>query len=448
MALTSGAETGAARSDQVESVSQVSGSVWIEQHNTTDDYPNAASPLPPEMQYTPVNTIVIIVYSNLLWISLLGNGIVFSTLVRRKKKSRVHILLINLCTADMITTLIEMPLKIAWKSTVQWMGGDTMCRILSCLRVFGLYLSALLIIAISLDRFLAIANPLSSVRRAGERTRIMIFLAWILSIACAAPQAVIWHVLSHPNHTWYQQCVTFGSFSSEYARKAYGLGIMMLTYGLPLLTTLICYLGIWANIINNPVQNGTLPPSTDGRSSATPSFRLNNTEKLTKAKKRTLKMTFLIVGIFVVCWTPYQIIHLWFFFDQSTAAHVDQLIQEILFIFGVSSCVMNPYVYGLYSMGIWRNVEFLTNIPCLKEKFPPKHGIYAGDHAGSRSIIGDDDTFGERSLTLKRSANSRPHLQQMGYQKSSPPSPERRSLHCSYSPPVDRIFDKDKILYL
>ena len=71
-----------------------------------DDY------LPPEMKFTLVNTIVIAIYANLFWISLVGNLIVFSRLLRKKKKSRVHILLINLCSADIMVTVVEMPLKV------------------------------------------------------------------------------------------------------------------------------------------------------------------------------------------------------------------------------------------------------------------------------------------------------------------------------------------------
>ena len=80
--------------------------------STTQSTAQGHGQLPPEMQFTSVNVIVIVIYSNLFWISLLGNITVFSTLVRKRKKTRVHILLINLCTADIIVTVIEMPLKV------------------------------------------------------------------------------------------------------------------------------------------------------------------------------------------------------------------------------------------------------------------------------------------------------------------------------------------------
>ncbi|XP_055349931.1 adipokinetic hormone/corazonin-related peptide receptor variant I-like [Paramacrobiotus metropolitanus] len=352
--------------------------------------------LPQEMQFTTVNVIVIAIYANLLWISLLGNIVVFVSLLRRKKKGRVHILLINLCVADTITTLVEMPLKIAWKWTVQWRGDDVSCRCVSFLRVLGLYLSALLLICISVDRFLAIWDPLSSVRQAGQRTRTMILLAWMFSVACAAPQAVIWHVMQHPLIPWYHQCVTFGSFPAPDVELFYGLGIMLLTYGLPLVVISACYLGIWIKIIQSSLQQdlGTLPDPNDRRLSvpSAAALRTSNADRLVKAKKRTLRMTVFIVGIFILCWSPYQIMSMWYFFDRKSAETVDQLGQEILFIFGVSSSVLNPYVYGIWSMGLWRNLSVLGALPCLKQQFQKAPPGGEG-HSGylSRAIGTDAD---------------------------------------------------------
>ncbi|OQV13138.1 hypothetical protein BV898_12677 [Hypsibius exemplaris] len=92
---------------------------------------------------------------------------------------------------------------------------------------------------------------------------------------------------------------------------------------------------------------------------------------LSKAKSRTLKMTVLIVIIFVCCWSPYQLIHVWYYLHRSSAEQVNLLLQETLFIFGVSSCVVDPYVYGLYSMGLWNEVECISRINCTSHSQTP-----------------------------------------------------------------------------
>ena len=55
-------------------------------------------------------------------------------------------------------------------------------------------------------------------------------------------------------HLWLQ-CVTFGSFTTSSSEMAYGLMTLMLTYGLPLLTILICYLGIWFRIFQTSFEH-------------------------------------------------------------------------------------------------------------------------------------------------------------------------------------------------
>ena len=58
----------------------------------------------------------------------------------------------------------------------------------------------------------------------------------------------VFHVAHHPIHTWYTQCVTFGSFRHEGweeweagMEKAYTVFGMIMTYFLPLIVIIITY---------------------------------------------------------------------------------------------------------------------------------------------------------------------------------------------------------------
>lgn len=84
-----------------------------------------ASVLPPDMRFTEVNVIVIAIYGNLFWVSLVGNLSVFFSLMRKKKKGRVHVLLINLCIADLMTTFVEMPLKVSLAAKISLLRACT-----------------------------------------------------------------------------------------------------------------------------------------------------------------------------------------------------------------------------------------------------------------------------------------------------------------------------------
>ena len=64
-------------------------------------------------------------------------------------------------------------------------------------------------------------------------------------------------------------------------------------------------------------------------------------------KKRVLNQTLIIVGAFLVCWTPYVFITAWFVVDPSSAMTMSSSFNSYLFMFAVSNSVVNPFVYSL-----------------------------------------------------------------------------------------------------
>jgi gonadotropin-releasing hormone receptor len=144
--------------------------------------------VPEELTFTNDNLISVIAYTLLLFLSGSCNLLVFLTLFRsRHRKSRVNLLIMHLCIADMIVTFVMIPLEIGWHITVAWIAGDCACRLLMFFRALGFYLSSFILISISLDRYFAITHPLS-LNDAGKRARGMLWMAWILSIFASIPQ--------------------------------------------------------------------------------------------------------------------------------------------------------------------------------------------------------------------------------------------------------------------
>lgn len=79
-------------------------------------------------------------------------------------------------------------------------------------------------------------------------------------------------------------------------------------------------------------------------------LRRSGTGVLNRARTRTLKMTVVIVCVFIFCWTPYYIITLWFLIDKESFKSVDLRIQNALFIFACTNSVMDPIVYGFFNL--------------------------------------------------------------------------------------------------
>ena len=65
---------------------------------------------------------------------------------------------------DLIVSYVVIPLEIGWAISVQWYAGNVCCKLLMFIRALAFYLSSMLLVSLTLDRFLAIARPLASLK--------------------------------------------------------------------------------------------------------------------------------------------------------------------------------------------------------------------------------------------------------------------------------------------
>ncbi|KAK7085719.1 hypothetical protein SK128_002372, partial [Halocaridina rubra] len=146
----------------------------------------SSSFIPESLKY--VNQTLILAYSLLFPFAAIGNLVVFVALFRnRHRKSRVNMMIMHLSLADMIVTFVFLPTEITWHLTIKWVFGNFGCKIYKFLSAFGFYLSSMVLVCISLDRYFAVLHPLK-VNDAQRRGKIMLFFAWLISSVISLPQ--------------------------------------------------------------------------------------------------------------------------------------------------------------------------------------------------------------------------------------------------------------------
>ncbi|XP_066983882.1 adipokinetic hormone/corazonin-related peptide receptor variant I-like [Macrobrachium rosenbergii] len=318
-----------------------------------------AKAMPKEMVFNESHIITISTYSCLMVLSALGNISVLKSIASHRKRtsaSRVSLMIMHLTIADLLVTFLLMPLEIGWAWTVSWEAGDLACRVLAFFRTFGVFLSGFLLVVISIDRYHAVLRPLT-VTEAKRRVRIMLGVAWAASVAFSTPQMFIFHVEAHPEFPWFQQCVTFNSFPSPTYELVYIVAGFVAMYALPLTTIVICYGSIVIVLYRKDVISRD--PADERRAPS-----------LGRAKTRTLHMTLIIVMVFFLCWTPYNIMSLWYFIDRKSAQRVDPRVQAALFIFAVANSTVNPLVYGYF------NVRRGSKSHSMKQEWRMKRIVY------------------------------------------------------------------------
>ncbi|KAL7393146.1 hypothetical protein ABVT39_007119 [Epinephelus coioides] len=254
----------------------------------------------------------------------------------RRLASHLRPLMLSLASADLMMTFVVMPLDAVWNVTVQWYGGDVLCKLLCFLKLFAMHASAFILVVISLDRQHAILHPLDALN-AHRRNRRMLLLAWSLSLVLASPQLFIFRTI-RVEAVDFTQCATHGSFSHRWQETVYNMFHFITLYVVPLLVMSCCYSRILLHIHLQHLRD-------KGESY----LRRSGTDIIPKARMKTLKMTVVIVLSFVVCWTPYYLLGIWYWFQPDMLRVTPEYVHHALFLFGNLNTCCDPVIYGFYT---------------------------------------------------------------------------------------------------
>ncbi|XP_042665182.1 putative gonadotropin-releasing hormone II receptor [Centrocercus urophasianus] len=297
-------------------------------------------------------------------------------------RSHIRLLLRHLAAADLLVTVVVMPSDAVWNITLQWRAGDLACRLLMYLRLLAMYASAFVTVVISLDRQAAILRPLA-IARARRRNRAMLRAAWMLSAALAAPQLFLFHTVTlHAPHN-FTQCTTRGSFPQPWHETLYNMLSFSCLFLLPLLIMVCCYTRILLEI-SRRMGSGLF-------SSRDVPLRCSGSN-IPRARLRTLKMSLVIVSSFILCWTPYYLLGLWYWFcPRAMQQKVPPSLSHILFIFGLFNACLDPITYGLFTIPFQRR----CSCPCGHNPEPePPSSATGSFHCSASSLRGRQSTGG------------------------------------------------------
>ncbi|XP_003226613.1 gonadotropin-releasing hormone receptor [Anolis carolinensis] len=313
------------------------------------DENSSLSACPKEAWLEPAFTLAartrVVVTSCFFMVAACSNSVVLYSVTRKRRKSHVQLLILSLTAADLLVTTIVMPLDAVWNITIQWYAGDSLCKLLNFLKLFAMYSAALVLVVISLDRHAAVLRPFSFAN-SNRRNRVMLSVAWVLSALLASPQLFLFHLYTVPGVN-FTQCVTHGSFKERWQETTYNMFTFTTLYVTPLSVMVICYIRILFEISKQLKINQGLARGKD--------------DHISKARMKTLTMTILIVASFIVCWTPYYLLGLWYWFQPDMIRQMPEYVNHFLFLFGLLHTCTDPIVYGLYTPSFREDMKM-----CLK----------------------------------------------------------------------------------
>ncbi|GMT02428.1 hypothetical protein PENTCL1PPCAC_24602, partial [Pristionchus entomophagus] len=130
----------------------------------------------------------------LVVIVVLGNSLVIAAvLLRRRLRSATGLLILSLGVADLLVGTVILPFSIANEVLAQyWIFGETWCTVWLTMDIWMCTASIYNLVAISIDRYIAIIKPLNYPMLVTKfRARCIVAFVWVLSFIICTPSFIL-----------------------------------------------------------------------------------------------------------------------------------------------------------------------------------------------------------------------------------------------------------------
>lgn len=330
-------------------------------------------------------------------LAVIGNSTVLLTLwTRRRKLSRVHLLMSHLSSADLFVAFCNVLPQICWDFTDTFLGGDFLCRFVKYIQIVAMYASSYVLVMTAIDRYIAVIHPFTAHKWSSRKVHYMVAVAWTLSLLFSLPQIWIFAIQVRSDGKF--DC--WATFEPYWTLKLYVTVFTVLIYIVPTYILIFCY-GCICYTVWKRGRVGEPIPTSSGRSwSNTQLNKVNEqcTSKcsldklnlkceqtrqpanhgISRAKIRTVQMTLTVVLCYLVCWSPFFIAQMWSAWDIH-APFNGPAFTIILLLASLNSCT-NPWIYLFFSDAAFDKVK-----NCLKPQKRTSFDLHVNTWRSNRS---------------------------------------------------------------
>ncbi|XP_069565368.1 arginine vasopressin receptor 2, like [Brachyistius frenatus] len=250
---------------------------------------------------------------------------------KRKRNTKTQLFLLHLCLADLVVAFFQVLPQFSIEITHRFRGTDFLCRSVKYLQVVGMFASAYMIVAMTIDRYHAVCMPMVSFLKGSFRRYLSIGAAWVISLAFSSPQLFIFSLQA----VKVNQYDCWATFIEPWGSRIYISWITLSVFALPAVILLYCQIRIRTTIYFNMKRKALQSGHT-------------GTKGVSNAMLKTVKMTFVIIMAYTVCWSPFFVVQLWTAWIPSSAPTQGQVFFIIMLLASLNSCT-NPWIYLYYS---------------------------------------------------------------------------------------------------
>ncbi|XP_061580366.1 trace amine-associated receptor 13c-like [Cololabis saira] len=260
----------------------------------------------------------------------------------RQLHTPTNILLLSLAVTDFLVGLLLMPYEIL-RLTSCWFLGDLMCILLACMVYFITSASVGIMVLISVERYVAICDPLHYPTRVTVRTvKLCVCLCWVCSV-CFNSFFVKDDLINPGRHSsCYGECVLDVDYTL-------GTVDLVISFIIPVTVIVVLYMGVFVVALSH---------ARAMRSHITaPSFQLPVTAAPKKSELKAARNLGVLIVVFLTCFCPYYAVSLAGVFETSG------YFAGYLYYF--NSC-LNPVIYAMLYPWFRKAVKLIVTLQILK----------------------------------------------------------------------------------
>ncbi|XP_015924499.1 neuropeptide SIFamide receptor-like [Parasteatoda tepidariorum] len=292
-------------------------------------------------RYPLVLTIIYCVaYGAVLVVGILGNVCAFVVVMRDKTLHSVYYrFMANLAIADLLVLIFCLPVTLLGNLFGPWMLGLFLCKAVAYLQGVSVCASVYTLVAISVERFLAICFPLRW--QVSARTcRLIICFIWIFSFILTLPWAFYFRLINIGRTSDGDQLYVCREIwpTEKMGLTYFIVAHLLLCYILPLIMIMISYGFIWYKVWKRKL----------------PGEGIHYNSVVQRSKIKVVKMLFVVVLAFMISWLPLYAIFSRIKLgdtipENSLEEFIIQACAPIAQWLGASNSCMNPLLYAFFN---------------------------------------------------------------------------------------------------
>ena len=301
----------------------------------------------PSFQYPVVVCHILIVV-----VAVVGNLMVCYAIITNKslRSNPTNLFIFSLAFSDLLTVSFAVPFDIeAIILLGAWSHGEELCKAWITIYLITVPTSILTLLAVSVDRYKSLSDPLNRFRRHRFMTRkralIISILIWLYSFLFALLPIMGWRLYDE----FVYEGVCYFPFTKVYTTLS-----SVVNFILPLLITCGIYIKIY---LIARAQQGSFVGETSRK------LRSNDEKKVYTRNIQAAKTISIFVAAFFFCWIPFSSISITASMCEPCVEKIPHEANVIFLMFGYLNSALNPFLFA------FRNSRFQATFTGLVRSF-------------------------------------------------------------------------------